>query len=47
MQRILESATKFTVVVIAAAIVIASIGVALLIAGWIWLGVESVWGMIF
>ena len=47
MSRFVDMLTNFAVIVLATAITASSIGISLLITGFIWLGVTSVWGMIF
>ena len=47
MSRFVDMLTNFAVIVLATAITALSIGISLLVTGFIWLGVTSVWGMIF
>lgn len=47
MNKLIETASIIAAGLFILVVIGISFGVALLIFGWIWLGVESVWGMIF
>lgn len=47
MNKLIEVATLIAAILLHLIVIGISVGVALLIFGWIWLGVQSVWGMIF
>lgn len=47
MNKLIETASIIAAGLFILVVIGISVGVALLIFGWIWLGVQSVWGMIF
>lgn len=47
MDKFIDVITNIGMLVIATAVTAIIIGIALMIVGWVWLGVGSVWNMIF
>lgn len=47
MDKFIDAITNIGMIVIATAVTAIIIGIALMIVGWVWLGVDSVWNMIF
>lgn len=47
MNKLIEAATVIAASLFLLIVIGISVSVAILFLGWIWLGVESVWGMIF
>lgn len=47
MDKLLETVGVILGILILVVVVGTSVGLSLMFLGWVWLGVESVWGMIF